>query len=120
MTSQAVIGAAIEVHRELGPGLDEALYEAALAHEFVFRSIAFDRQPSIPVVYKGEMIGDRRLDFVVEGKLIVELKAVSELAPVHLAQLKTYLTITGLQLGLLINFNVAVLKDGLKRVIRRH
>lgn len=116
--THAVIGAAIEVHRELGPGLDEVLYEAAMDRELTIRKISFERQAIVPVVYKGAIVGDRRLDFIVERQLVLELKAVAELAPVHLAQLRTYLTITGLQLGLVINFNVTVLRDGIKRVIR--
>jgi GxxExxY protein len=115
--THSVIAAAIEVHRQLGPGLDESLYEAAMVIEFRLRKIEFARQIIVNVDYKGESIGERRLDFVVEKKLLVELKAVEELAPVHRAQVLTYLKITGLKLGLLINFNVEVLKDGVKRVI---
>jgi GxxExxY protein len=115
--SGAVIGAAIEVHRVLGPGLDEALYEAALAIELRRRNIAFTRQVVTPVDYKGERIGEKRLDFVIDGRLLLELKAVEELAAVHKAQVLTHLKITGLKLGLLINFNSAILKDGIKRII---
>ena len=114
-----VIGAAIEVHRMLGPGLDEALYEAAMAMEMALRDVPFERQVSIPVTYKGQTIGERRLDFIVGQRIVVELKAVADLVAVHKAQLRTYLRITGLEVGLLINFNVAVLKDGIKRVICR-
>ena len=114
----AIIGAAIEVHRKFGPGLDEALYEAALAIEFRLQGIHFARQVVIDVFYKGEKVGDKRLDFIVEGKVIVELKAVEQLTPLHKAQVNTYLKITGLKLGLLINFNTIILKDGIKRIIR--
>ena len=115
--THSVIAAAIEVHRQLGPGLDESLYEAAMVIEFRLRNIEFARQVIVNVDYKGESIGERRLDFVIEKKLLVELKAVEQLAPVHKAQVLTYLKITGLTLGLLINFNVEVLRDGVKRVI---
>lgn len=114
----AVIGAAIEVHCGTGPGLDEASYENALAIEFRLREIPFSRQVVIQVGYKGETIGERRLDFIIGGKMILEIKAIEQLAPVHKAQVNTYLKITGLKLGLLINFNVPLLKDGIKRIIR--
>jgi GxxExxY protein len=116
--SHAVIGAALEVHKRLGPGLDEALYEAALCIEFRHRNIPFAREVIVEVRYRGEVIGKKRLDFIIGGKLIIELKAVEELSPLHKAQLNTYLKITGLKLGLLINFNVIILKDGIKRIIR--
>jgi GxxExxY protein len=101
----------------LGPGLDESLYERALCIEFRTRGIYFVHQPLIGVSYKGEGIGGRRLDFIVGGRLVVELKAVEQLAPLHCAQVRTYLKITGLKLGLLINFNSILLKDGIKRII---
>ena len=115
--TKAVIGAAIEVHRILGPGLDEALYEAALAVEFRLRGITFTRQVIVGVTYKGEPIGEKRLDFLVDGKLIVELKAIELIAPLHKAQVLTYLKITNHRLGLLINFNSAVLKEAIHRII---
>jgi GxxExxY protein len=114
----AVIGACIEVHRRFGPGLDEGLYQRALCVECRLRRIEFVQQAIIRVEYKGEVIGEKRLDFIVAGKLIIELKAVEELSPLHRAELNTYLKITGLKLGLLINFNTILLKDGIKRVIR--
>ena len=114
----AVIGAAIEVHRRLGPGLDEALYEAALSIEFRLREIPFAREVIVDVHYKGEKIGVKRLDFIIAGKVVVELKAVEELSSLHKAQVLTYLKITGLKLGLLINFNTIILKHGIKRIIR--
>ena len=115
--AHAVIGAALEVHRRRGPGLDEGLYESALAIEFRLRDIPFERQVAIDVLYKGEFIGQKRLDFMVGGRLVVELKAVEQLTPLHKAQVLTYLKISGMKLGLLINFNTIILKDGLKRVI---
>ncbi|MGB4861397.1 MAG: GxxExxY protein [Tepidiformaceae bacterium] len=115
----AVIGAAIEVHRSLGAGYLESVYEQAMAIEFAIRGIDFARQPIFEVNYKGEPVGQDRLDFLVGGLLVVELKAVTELAPIHTAQVISYLKATGLKLGLLINFNVQVLsKGGIKRIIR--
>jgi GxxExxY protein len=114
--TNAIIGAAIEVHRQLGAGLLEALYENALAHEFMLRNIPFVRQVLVPVVYKQQVIGETRLDFLVAGKVVVEIKAVEALAKVHSSQLICYLKISGHKLGLLINFNVAVLKDGIRRI----
>ena len=114
----AVIGAAIEVHRLLGPGLLESLYERAMRHELALRAIPFEYQQPVPVNYKGHHLGDDlKLDLVVDGKLIVELKAVDGLHPIHEAQLITYLKLTGIHTGLLINFNVRLLKDGLKRMV---
>ena len=115
--ARAVIGAAIEVHRRLGPGLDEALYHNGLCVELRLRQVHFGRQVEVPVIYKSEEIGKRKLDLLVGGRLVVELKAVETLTPLHTAQLRTYLRITKLQLGLLINFNSIILKDGIKRVI---
>jgi GxxExxY protein len=113
-----VIGAAIEVHRRLGPGLDEGLYEQALSIELRLLGIAFARQVVVAVTYRGETIGEKRLDLVIDGRLVVELKAIEEIGRVHKAQLLTYLKITGHKLGLPINFNVAILKDGIHRIIR--
>jgi GxxExxY protein len=113
----SVIGAAIEVHRQLGPGLDEILYESGMCIEFRLRGIPFKRQVIVPVMYKGEVIGTKRLDLIVDDRIIVEVKAVEALTALHKAQLHTYLKITGYKLGLLINFNCRVLKDGIKRVI---
>jgi len=113
----AVIGAAIEVHRQLGPGLDEKLYESGMCVEFRLRKIPFARQLIVPVTYKGEVIGEKRLDLIVGNRIIVEIKAVEALTALHKAQLHTYLKIMRFKLGLLINFNCPVLKDGIKRVI---
>jgi len=116
--TEAIIGACIEVHRELGPGLTENFYEAALCRGFDVRQIDYQRQVPIPVTYKGAEIGQTRIDLVVAGRVIVELKSCETLTAVHRAQLICYLQITGLKVGLLANFNVAILKDGIKRVVR--
>jgi GxxExxY protein len=115
--AQAVIGAAIEVHRALGPGFLESLYEQAMSVELGLRGISLQRQVPVAVNYKGHSIGESRLDLLVEGKLVVELKAVDQFAPIHTAQVMSYLKATGHMLGLLINFNVVRLKDGVKRVV---
>ncbi len=113
----AVIGAAIEVHRTLGPGFLEGVYEEALCVELELREIAFKRQYVIGVRYKGYNVGESRLDLLVDDSLIVELKAVETLLPIHTAQVLSYLRATGCQLGLLINFNLPVLKPGIKRIV---
>ena len=115
--TEQIIGAAIEVHRVLGPGLNESLYESALCRELELRGIAFQRQVPVQVEYKGAVIGETRLDLVVEQRVIVELKACESLNPIHRAQCITYLTVTKLKVALLINFNVAILRDGVKRVV---
>jgi GxxExxY protein len=115
--TDAVIGAAYAVYKELGAGLDESLYEAAMCKELGFRGISYVCQAVFEVHYKGEKIGERRIDLIVDGKLVIELKAVEVLVPLHKAQLLTYLKITKRKLGLLINFNSALLRDGIKRVI---
>jgi len=112
-----VIGAAIEVHRHLGPGFLESAYEAALCTELGLRRIPFARQKSVVLSYKGNPIGEGRLDLVVAGEVVVELKTVESFAPIHTAQLNSYLRLTGLHLGLLINFNVPVLRDGIRRIV---
>ena len=115
--SETVIGAAIEVHRILGPGLLESAYEECLCHELECRQIAFQKQVELPVQYKDITLNCAyRLDIVVENQLVLELKAVDKLLPVHNAQLLTYLRLSGLSTGLLLNFNVPVLKDGVKRM----
>ncbi|MGA2582630.1 MAG: GxxExxY protein [Tepidisphaeraceae bacterium] len=116
--SYEVIGAAIEVHRALGPGYLESIYEEAMCIELKLRGIAFERQSAVPIAYKGVSIGQHRLDLLVEGKLIVEIKTVESLAPIHSAQAISYLKATGHHLALIINFNTTVLKDGIKRIIR--
>jgi GxxExxY protein len=113
----AVIGAAIEVHRELGPGLNEINYKRAMAHELRLRGIEHQTEVEIDVVYKGVIVGQSRIDLLVAHTLIVELKTVELLTEVHRSQALTYLRLKKLPLALLINFNVAILKDGIKRVI---
>ena len=110
-----IIGAAIEVHKQLGAGLAESLYENALAIEFRRRNMPFVRQMIVEVSYKGERIGETRLDFLVANQVVVELKAIDSIAPVHRSQMLCYLKITKHRLGILINFNVPVLKDGIRR-----
>jgi len=115
--SGKVIGAAIEVHKILGPGLLESAYEECLCHELELRAIPFERQKELPLEYKGVALDcGYRLDLVVANKLILELKTCEALEPIHEAQLLTYLKLTGIKLGLLINFNVPVLKEGIKRL----
>ena len=116
--SEQVIGACIEVHRELGPGLLESAYQECLACELDLRGLLFERERSVPVQYKGRTLEcGYRLAFVVEGTLIVEIKCVDRVMPIHEAQLLTYLRLKNLWLGLLINFNVPVLKSGIKRIV---
>ena len=113
-----VIGAAIEVHKALGPGLLESAYEECLCRELFLRKMSLKRQEPLPIEYKGVKLDcGYRLDIVVADQLIVELKACESLQPVHEAQLLTYLKLTGIKVGLLINFNVPVLKDGIKRMV---
>jgi len=112
-----VIGAAIEVHKELGPGFLESVYEEALCVELTLRHIPYLRQHPIAVQYKEHDVGEGRSDLFVDNALVVELKAIEVLAPIHTAQVISYLKTTRCQLGLLINFNSSVLKDGIKRVI---
>jgi GxxExxY protein len=113
-----VVGAAFRVHAELGPGLLEGVYEVCLAHELTKRGFFVERQVALPVFYGGVKIeAGLRLDLLVENRLIVEVKAVENFHPVHKAQVLTYLKLTGRPLGLLINFNVPLIKDGIKRII---
>ena len=114
--TQAIIGAAIELHRELGPGLLESAYEECFCHELHLRGLSFQRQVELPVAYKGLKLDcGYRLDVVVENALIVELKSIEQISPIHHAQLLTYLRPAGKKVGLLINFNVPVLKNGIVR-----
>ena len=113
-----IIGSAIEVHKALGPGLLESAYEECLCHEFDLRRIPYKRQHAVPVQYKGAKLDcGYRVDLLVEDRVIVELKSVESLEPVYQAQVLTYLKLTGVKVGLLINFNVPVLRDGVKRLI---
>jgi GxxExxY protein len=115
--AHAVIGAAIEVHRERGAGHLEEAYERALAVEMRRRTIPFVQQVKMPLMYKGEKVSESRIDFLVGGLLVVEIKSCDALAPIHRAQVIAYLKMTRQTLALLINFNVPVLKDGIKRII---
>jgi GxxExxY protein len=113
---EQLIGSAIEVHRALGPGLLESAYEMALCHELAQRGIPFERQVAMPVAYKGAQLDcGYRLDVVLADEIIVELKAVESIAPIHEAQILSYLRISGKPLGYLINFNVRLLKNGIHR-----
>jgi GxxExxY protein len=112
-----IIGAGIEVHRQLGPGLLESAYRACLCWELRHRGLRVEREVALPLVYKGVHVdAGYRLDLIVEGRVLVELKAIERLAPVHTAQVITYLRLTGLPVGLLMNFNAEVLRDGIVRV----
>jgi len=114
--TEAIIGAAIDVHRELGPGLLESAYEVCLCHELHLRGLHFQRQVELPVGYKGLKLDcGYRLDIVVEEQVVLELKSIEQILPIHQAQLLTYLRLSGRKIGLLINFNVAVLKNGIVR-----
>ena len=114
--TENIIGAAMEVHRALGPGLLESVYQACLAREFALRSLSFEQEIPLPVIYKDVRLDcGYRLDFLVNDKVVVELKAVEQMLPVYEAQLLTYLRLTGCKVGLLMNFNVPVLKDGIVR-----
>lgn len=113
-----IVDASLRVHRELGAGLLESVYEAALAYELTDRGLVVVRQAMLPVKYRGVMLGEGfRADLVVEAKVLVELKSVDSLAPVHGKQLLTYLRLSGLSLGFLINFGSPLLKDGIRRVV---
>lgn len=115
--ARRVIGAAIEVHRHLGPGFEERVYEDALMIELGIRAIGFERQVEVPVIYKGTEVARYCIDFVINRHLVLELKSVATVLPLHTAQVITYLKATRLQLGLLLNFNVSLMKYGTKRVI---
>ncbi len=114
--TEKIIGAAIEVHKQVGPGLLESVYQVCLAKELALQNVNFETQKPLVVQYKGERLdAGYKLDFIIEGKVIVEIKSVETLHPVHEAQLLTYLRLTGCHVGLSINFNVTALKHGIKR-----
>lgn len=116
--SNQVIGLAIEVHRELGPGLLESVYEECLAFELTRYRIPFARQLELPVSYKGNHINmNYRIDLLIDNSLIIELKAVNSLKEIHKAQLLTYMKLANIKTGLLMNFNTPVLKQGIKRLV---
>ena len=116
--TESVIGFAIEVHRTLGPGLLESAYQECLCYELKANAIAFGRQVALPVIYKTVKLDcGYRMDLVVDDQLVVELKTVERILPIHEAQLLTYLRLSGIRTGLLLNFNTAVLKNGIKRMV---
>lgn len=115
--AHTVIGAAIEVHRTIGPGYLESVYHQALCVELKLQGIIFEKEFPVSIIYKGELVGEGYIDIFVERRLIVELKAVEALLPVHTAQVMSYLKATGCLLALLINFNVPVLKTGIRRIV---
>jgi len=119
--TEQIIGAGIEVHRGLGPGLLESAYEECLCYELTRRNLAFARQQTLPVIYKGVQLDcGYRLDVVVENRIIIELKAVDQLLPIHDAQLLTYLKLANISLGLLLNFNVLLFKQGVRRIVNKY
>jgi GxxExxY protein len=115
--ARAVVDSALEVHRALGPGFAESVYEEALAIELGKREIPFERQALVRVTYKGFAVGDGRIDLLVGGELVVELKAVEALATIHVSQVISYLKALDRPLGLLITFNTALLRDGVRRIV---
>jgi GxxExxY protein len=117
-TTEAIIGAAIEVHKHLGPGLLESAYEECLCHELNLRNIQFQRQVPLPVVYKGTKLDcGYRIDLLVKNEVVVELKAVEGILPIHEAQALTYMRLGGWRVGLIINFNVPIVVKGIKRLV---
>ena len=118
--SERIIGCGMEVHRQLGPGLPERNYQTAWAIEFKHHRLSFAREPCLPVFYRGVRIGQYRPDFIVEGLVVVEIKAVDRYDPVFATQVLTYLRLTKLEVGLLFNFNRPTLRDGVKRFVLSH
>jgi len=117
--TEKIIACAIEVHRHLGPGLLESIYEECFCKELQLQGMVFDNQVTLPVEYKGLQLDcSYRMDVVVDRKVVVEIKCVEKILPVHEAQLLTYLKLSGLKVGLMVNFNSALLKDGIKRLVR--
>ncbi len=115
--TQQIIGSAIEVHKHMGPGLLESIYEECMAIQLKKDGLVFEKQKPIPLIYDGQMLGTAfRADFIVEDKVIIELKACEKLQPIHDAQLLSYMKLSGVSLGLLMNFNSVLLKDGIKRM----
>ena len=116
--SSKIIGASVEVHKALGPGLLESAYESCLCHELNQRGLSFENQKPLPVTYKGQKLDcGYRLDVVVENAIILALKSCDQIEPIHKAQLLTYLKLSGLKLGLLLNFNVPLMRDGIVRIV---
>ena len=115
--SEQIIGCAIAVHRTLGPGLLESTYEAALCIELSDAGLLYRQQLGVPLTYKGRLIGEHRPDLVVANSVVVEIKSVERLVEIHVAQLMTYLRVTNLNVGLLLNFNSVVMRNGIRRVV---
>ena len=115
--TEQILNCAIEVHRQLGPGLLESVYESALSIELRFRGIPFKRQVGFPLYYRGELLSEHRPDLIVADQVVVEVKSVERLAPIHVAQMLTYLRVTSLRVGLLLNFNSETIKAGTRRVV---
>jgi GxxExxY protein len=115
--THGTIGCCLAVHRELGPGLIEGIYSKAICRELKVADIPYERQKRVSVSYRGEFLCDQWLDFIIDGRLVLEIKSVEQLAPVHHAQLLNYMRLAGVRVGLLMNFNVLVLKDGIKRKV---
>lgn len=115
--TEQILGCAVEVHKHLGPGLLESVYETAICIELTTSGLTFKRQIGVPLYYKGTLISEHRPDLVVDDRVIVEVKSVERLDPVHTAQMLTYLRVAGLRTGLILNFNSAMLKHGIRRVI---
>jgi GxxExxY protein len=113
-----IIGCAIEVHSNLGPGLLESLYETAMSIEMTRVGLSFKRQAAMPLYYKGELISEHRVDLMVEDAVIVEIKSIERLAPIHISQMLTYLKVAALRTGLILNFNSQTMRSGLRRVLR--
>jgi GxxExxY protein len=119
-TTETIIGAAIEVHRHLGPGLLESAYEECLCEELLLRKIPFKRQIPLPVTYKSKKLDiGYRIDLLVNDEVVVELKTVETILPIHEAQTLTYMRLGGWQVGLILNFNVTILKNGIKRLVHK-
>ena len=118
--SRRVIGAAIQVHKGLGPGYQESFYEEAMAFELSQAGIDFERQRVFSVTYRGHVVGEGRVDFLIDSMLVLEIKAVEKLQPVHKAQVISYLKATSCDLGLLINFNESLLRSGIQRIVYTH
>jgi GxxExxY protein len=114
---RAVIGACLAVHRELGPGMSESVYSKAVCIELTTRRIPFEREKSIPIRYRGQLLCHQRLDLFVDRRLVLEIKSVEQIHSVHVAQTVSYLRVTGAEIGLVINFNVPLLKHGIRRVV---
>ena len=117
LTTDRIIRCAVEVHRHLGPGLLETTYERALAIELAANRIAFERQVRVPVFYRDELLAEHRIDLIVEDEVIVEIKSVERLAPIHWAQVLAYLRVRSLKVGLLLNFNSPTIQAGTRRVV---